>query len=115
MIDSQNVKHTVNGIKGPSWLSFCPKFDMVNGVAIDYMHGVLLSVQKLFLRLWFTKEFSPRSFNYFTKINEVDNRMMNIHQTLDISRLPRSIENDLKYWNAIKFQNFLVLQRPCSV
>ena len=46
MIDSGNVKQTVNGIKGPSWLSFCSKFDMVNGVAIDYMHGVLLGIQK---------------------------------------------------------------------
>ena len=98
MIDSGNVKHTVNGIKGPSWLSFCPKFDMVNGVAIDYMHGVLLGIQKLLLRLWFTKEFSSRPFSYFTKVNVVDNRMMNIQLTLNIrSRLQRSIENDLKY------------------
>ena len=46
VIDSGKVNFSVNG---PSWLSFCPKFDLINGLAIDYMHGVLLGIQKLLL------------------------------------------------------------------
>ena len=108
VIDSGRVNYSVNGIKGPSWLSFCPKFDLVNGVAIDYMHGVLLGVQKLLLRLWFTKEFASKPFSFFSKLSIVDSRLLKIRPTLDITRIPRSIEKELKYWKASEFQNFLL-------
>ena len=34
--------------------------------------------------------------------------MKNLKPTLDISRLPRSIENDLKYWKASEYRSFLL-------
>lgn len=105
---SGRSKYTVNGIKGPSWLAFFPKFDIVNGMGIDYMHGVLLGVQKLLLKLWFGKEFSSQTFSVFSKLKTVDQRLLNIHPTLSISRLPRSIESDFKHWKASEFQNFLL-------
>ena len=37
----------IKGVKGPSCLSFLEYYDLVRGIAIDYMHGVLLGVQKL--------------------------------------------------------------------
>lgn len=105
---SGQSKYSINGIKGPSWLSFFPKFDIVNGVGIDYMHGVLLGVQKLLLKLWFGKEFSSKTFSVFSKLKIVDKRLLSICPTLKISRLPRSIEHDIKYWKASEFQNFLL-------
>ena len=108
VIDCGKVNHSINGVKGPSWLSFSPKFEMVNGMAIDYMHGVLLGVQKLLLRLWFSKEFSSESYSFFPKLTLVDFRLTRIQPTLDISRLPRSIQDELKHWKASEFQNFLL-------
>lgn len=108
VIDSARINYSVNGVKGPSWLSFCPKFDIVNGISIDYMHGVLLGVQKLMLRLWFTKEFASKPFSFFSKLSIVDCRLFRIRPTLDIKRIPRSIEKDMKYWKASEFQNFLL-------
>lgn len=99
---------TIDGIKGPSWLMLIPKFHIIHGIAIDYMHGVLLGVQKLLLRLWFAKEFSTKHFSFHQSVNKVDNRLSQIRPTLDISRLPKSIQNDLKYWKASEYRSFLL-------
>ena len=37
----------VSGIKGPSWLSTIPNYNIVDGNCIDYMHCVLLGVTKM--------------------------------------------------------------------
>ena len=98
----------VKGIKGPSWLHFAPRFNIVSGIAIDYMHGVLLGVQKMLLELWFSSKYKGKPFNISDRVCEVDNRLQNIRPTLDITRLPRSIEKDLKYWKASEFRSFLL-------
>ncbi|KAK3098757.1 hypothetical protein FSP39_022815, partial [Pinctada imbricata] len=99
---------TINGIKGPTWLECFPKFNIASGIAIDYMHGLLLGVQKLLLRLWFSTDFSGERFNHYGEISKVDKRLISIKPTLDISRLPRTIENELKYWKAKEFRSFLL-------
>ena len=42
--------------KNPTWLHGVRFFDLINGVAIDYMHGVILGDVKLLLKLWFSTE-----------------------------------------------------------
>ena len=98
----------MNGIKGPSWLTFFPKFDIVNGIAIDYMHGVLLGIQKLLLNLWFSDSHKSKPFSFYNKLVVVEQRLSGIKPTLTISRLPRSIHNELKYWKASDFRAFLL-------
>ena len=98
----------INGIKGPSWLAWFPLFNIVQGVGIDYMHGILLGVQKLLIKLWFAKDFSGRPFNFYRSVGEVDKRLRSILPTPNISRLPRSIEHDLKYWKASEYRSFLL-------
>ena len=49
--------HTVKGVKGFSWFMFVPKFDVIRGVAIDYMHSTLLGVVKMLLTLWCDKTY----------------------------------------------------------
>lgn len=61
------------------------------------MHGVLLGVQKLLLELWFLPKFGKENFNFQDKQELVDKRLHGIKPTLNITRLPRSIQ-DLKYW-----------------
>ncbi|XP_062566984.1 uncharacterized protein LOC134229281 isoform X2 [Saccostrea cucullata] len=98
----------VKGIKGPSWLFFVPNFNIVSGIAIDYMHGVLLGVQKMLLELWFSEKHKGKAYNFCNSVCEVDLRLQNIKPTLDITRLPRSIEKDLKYWKASEYRSFLL-------
>lgn len=98
----------VKGIKGPSWLFFVPHFNIVSGIAIDYMHGVLLGVQKMLLELWFSEKHKGKAYNIYDSVCEVDTRLQSIRPTLDISRLPRSIEKDLKYWKASEYRSFLL-------
>lgn len=101
-------KKTINGIKGPSWLMILPKFNIVHGICIDYMHGVALGTQKLMLRLWFSPDFAQKKFSVCHLVCAVDAKLKLVHPTLDISRLPRSISSELKYWKASEFRSFLL-------
>ncbi|KAK3085913.1 hypothetical protein FSP39_010520, partial [Pinctada imbricata] len=97
----------VQGVKGPSWISYFPGFHCVQGIAIDYMHGVLLGVQKLLLTLWFSPKHKAKCFSVSTKTDTISSRLERIRPTLDITRLPRSIA-DMKYWKASEYRSFLL-------
>ena len=100
------TRFIVNGIKGPSWLSSLQHFDLVSGMAIDYMHGVLLGVQKLLLTLWFSSNFSNRHFSISSKVGSIDFGLNQILPTSEIKRLPHSIADHLKYWKASELCSF---------
>ena len=72
------------------------------------MHGVLLGVQKMMIELWFTQKHSSKPFSFFKRLCEVDERLLKIHPTIEITRLPRTIQNHLKYWKASEFRAFLL-------
>lgn len=101
-------RYVVNGVKGPSWLSLLKHFDLVRGMGIDYMHGILLGVQKLLLTLWFSPNFSKEHFSIFSKVENVDERLSQILPTFEVKRLPWSIYEHLKYWKASKLRSFLL-------
>ena len=42
--------------KGPTALALLPSFNLVKGIAVDYMHCILLGVCRLLLRLWLNTE-----------------------------------------------------------
>lgn len=102
----ENVPHCM-GIKGPSWLMLLPHFNCVDGVAIDYMHGILLGVQKLLLRLWFSNKFKTENFSLFDKSTDVNQRLKNIKPTLDVRRMPVDVA-ELKHWKASEYRVFLL-------
>jgi hypothetical protein len=58
--------------------------------------------------LWFGTQHKGKQFNINERVCEVDIRLQNIRPTLDVTRLPRSIEKDLKYWKASEFRSFLL-------
>lgn len=101
-------RYMVNGVKGPSWLSILDNFDIVRGTAIDYMHGVLLGVQKHLLTMWFSPSLSGQKFNISKLVGKVDKRLEDIKPTTNIKRLPRSISEHLKYWKASELLSFLL-------
>ena len=106
--EARTTKKPVNGIKHPTWFHHLQFHDLVRSVGIDYMHGVLLGVTKLLLRLWFSKEFSRCSFSAYHLLPIVDKRIMQVKPTIDISRVPRTIGADLKHWKASEFRTFLL-------
>ena len=77
-------RYVVNGVKGPSWLSLLQHFDLVQGMGIGYMHGVLLGVQKLLLSLWFSPAFSKEHFSISSKVGNVYERLNQISPTFEV-------------------------------
>lgn len=103
---------TVRGIKGPCWFGGLKYYDLIKGTAIDYMHCVLEGVTKSLLNLWFSSSHKKESFNVSDKIQEVDKRLLQIKPPNDITRCPRKIENEIKYWKASEFRSFLLFYGP---
>ena len=47
----------------PVWLHEVRFFDLIDHIAIDYMHEGMLGIDKLLLKLWFSTEFKMKNFN----------------------------------------------------
>ena len=56
-LKSRGKQQTVKGVRAYSWFTFVPGFDIVQGIAIDYMHAVLIGVVKMLMTLWFDKAY----------------------------------------------------------
>ena len=54
------------------------------------MHGVMLGVTKLMLKLWFSNEHKKESFSVHDRLNLFDSRLVDIKPTVEITRPPRS-------------------------
>ena len=100
--------YIVHGIKGPTWFGLLKHFDYVAGTGIDYMHGVLLGVQKLLITLWFNTKFAGKPYSISGWVSLADKRLSEITPTLEIRRLPRSISEHLQYWKASELRSFLL-------
>lgn len=62
------------------------------------MHGVLLGVQKLLLKLWFGDSYSKEPFSFRHLVGILDDRLKEIFPIMGIKRMPRSVSEHLKYW-----------------
>lgn len=80
-------KHS-NGIKGPSVLMFCPKFDRVNSVAKDYMHLIHLGINRMLMKLWFSSEYLQEAYSLHKDIKVVDHRLSKTEVPHFITRTP---------------------------
>lgn len=104
----------VCGVKGYSWFMFIPGFDIIKGIAVDYMHCVLLGVTKMLMTLWFDKSHTGECWSISKRVQEVDRRLLNITPPNCISRAPRSISKDYAHWKASEFRSFLFFYGiPC--
>ena len=94
----------VNGIKGRSWFMSLSCFHLVDGIAIDYMHSILLGIQKKLLTLWFSPQYKSKSYN----VSLIDKRLLATRPPSVINRMPRNVSDSLKYWKASEFRSFLL-------
>lgn len=110
---NKNVTH-VRGIKGPSALMFCPLFDCVKGISIDYMHLLCLGVVRMLLNLWFNAKHAACDFSISKFVSVVDDRLEKIKVPYFIVRQPRSITEHLKFWKAAELRAwFFYYSIPC--
>ena len=98
----------VSGVKGPSWLSVVPEYNVIEGDTVDYMHCVLLGVTKMLLKLWFDSKHSKELWYCGDKIEEVDSKFLQIKPPSNITRTPRSIEQHRSYWKASEYRAWLL-------
>ena len=111
---ASGVPSGVYGVKGFSWFMFIPKFDIIRGVAIDYMHGTLLGVVKMLLQLWMDKSYSSEPWSVRQKLLETESRYINLSPPACISRLPRSLIENFGDLKASKLRTFLLFYSvPC--
>lgn len=104
----------VCGVQGYSWFMFIPGFDIIKGIAVDYMHCVLLGVTKMLMTLWFDKSHATVCWSISKQDEEVDRWLLNITPPNCISRAPRSITKDFAHWKASEFRSFLFFYSiPC--
>ena len=103
-----SIGKPVLGIKGPSWLSTIPKYDLVGGNVIDYMHCVLLSLTKMLLKLWFDSENSQELWYCGSQVKNADLKLLQIKPPATITRVPRSIQQHRRYWKAAEYRAWLL-------
>ena len=109
--DEKNIQcgkiTAINGVKGSSWLLYLPGFNMINGIAVDYMHCVLLGVVKMLIKLWFDPSHKCEDFSISSRSDEINERIVSIKPPNVISRMPRVIA-DLANFKATEFKAFLL-------
>lgn len=98
----------VYGVKGPSWLSVIPNYNVIQGNVIDYMHCVLLGITKMLLKLWFDSEHAGELWYCGTKVQEADAKLLQVRPPNVISRIPRSIQQHRSYWKAMEYRSWLL-------
>lgn len=84
----------IDGIKGLSCMVGFMNFDLVDGFPIDYMHCALLGTMKKLLQLWLDSSYFQKDFHIDKNGAAILNqRIMSIKPTSNITRKPRSLDN----------------------
>ncbi|XP_044167373.1 uncharacterized protein LOC122951430 [Acropora millepora] len=108
------IQKSVKGVKGYSWFMFVPKFDIIRGVAIDYMHSTLLGVVKMLLTLWSDKSYKGEPWSVCSRMKEIEERYLKIGPPSCITRLPRSLIANFGHLKASELRTFLLFYSiPC--
>jgi len=97
--------HAVNGLFGPSIISYIPRFDPARSVPNEFMHGCCLGVSKTFASVWLT---DTRGDWYIKpSISWIDEFLAAILPPDTIKRVPRSVLLWLK-WKASEWLFWLL-------
>lgn len=106
----------VKGFYGKSVLLCLPFFQPEQHIVVDYMHGVLLGINKKLFSLWFDGKFFKEDFFIGNKIEEIDITLKNIKPPYLICRLPRKLKNNSHHWKASEIRSwFLFYSIPCLI
>lgn len=89
-----------------------PKFDLVNGFCIDYMHNAALNIIKLLIDLWTGSHRLCKNSKYFTALSKKSQKILNKRLTSlkpcsYIRRKPRSLV-ERAYYKASEYRYLLL-------
>ena len=113
--DDKHRPQTVKGVKGMTWSMLIPGFNIIYGVAIDYMHCVLLGITKMLLSLWTDKSYSAQPWYLGQEnIKILEERYLKIKPPNVITHSPRSLLKNLAHFKASELCAFLLYYSlPC--
>jgi hypothetical protein len=104
---------TDRGVKGFSPLLAIPKFDIIRGVTVDYMHCVLLGVTKKLLNLWTDPSYKDQVWYIGSMSARMNERLQHISPPHAITRIPRDLAV-VAHWKASEYRAFLLFYSiPC--
>lgn len=93
------------GVKGVSILAMLTFFSLSSGFVVDYMHAACSGFVKTTTLLWL-KSRKCRKFRLRKRLGEVNQMLMAMRPTWELSRLPRSL-NDVKHWKSSEWRSWL--------
>ncbi|KAK3921082.1 Baculoviral IAP repeat-containing protein 1a [Frankliniella fusca] len=96
----------VRGVKGPSVLNLVPSADCATSVIPEFMHSVLLGVEKQLVTLW---AITPGEWSVSRHIPVIDKILSEIKHPDFVHRPSRSL-NSFKFWKASDFYYFLLFE-----
>lgn len=96
-----------DGVKGMTPMIGFNHFDIIEGFAIDYMHGVLLGVVTNLLDFYVDSKYSTKDFNLKSKTTLLNNRLLSLKPSNLISRRPRDLKHRKSY-KANELRNLLL-------
>jgi len=106
---------TFLGVNSSLRTDYCPlerlPINIIEAVPLDYMHLVSLGVMKRLLKFWVRGNQSVRIPIDICK--DIDTEMLSLRKYFpkEFARLPRPL-NDIEYWKATEFRNFLLFTGP---
>jgi len=99
-------KKKVYGVKFPSLLLALPRFDIIWGIPVDYMHSVTLGVAKKLVSLFFDSTYASFPWYLGNKIESIDQHLKALKPPRQVKRLPRSL-HERQHWKGLfKFDFF---------
>ena len=85
-----------------------PWFNLVLGIAPDYMHGVMLGATKTLMYLWFSATNIKKPFFIGNKLKILSKRLQSMRPPDYIERLPRDLEKHYHHFKAAEYEAFLL-------
>lgn len=102
----------IDGVCGISCLVSLPKFDLINGFGIDYMHCVLLGVVKKLLEMFLSTKHHKQMYHINkVKLIALNRKFLSIKPVREIKRQPRSLLWRADY-KANEFRSILLYYFP---
>jgi len=101
----------VNGVKNASRLLLFPRFDIIWGLPVDYMHAICLGVAKKLTWLWVDSSQRSRPWFVGDQVAAIDHQLQASLPARLVKSLPRSLR-EKQHWKAVEYRNWLLYFAP---
>lgn len=105
----------VDGIREQSPLASLSLFNIIDGFAIDDLHGIYEGVFKKILKLFYQSGIKEPYHLPKVKQEAIDKRILHMKPTGDVTRKPRSLVENLNYLKANELRSLLLFYFPLAI